>query len=1084
MLETHSHFSFGRGCASVEELLRAAARRGWPALSLCDDRGLYGMVELQRAARALADEGTPVRPVLGMRLPRLGGALVLAEGRDGLAELSRLATLDQLGPGWETRAPTGWAGRDIPLDGPPAEREDPPPPPETREEGAERRHALLAACRGLRHCHLVLPGEALDQLAPPSGDVSLPDGDRVSVALDPGMRREANTLWQRARELGLPVVAHGVCDYLDPADAGLQQRVRALHENTSRERILASGHWNPRGALPGWDEFRRPFARLPQALRRLEELWERCPCGVETGRLHLPRLDEVEDAPARLGSLCREALARHYPAPGPWRRRGPGGRPGSLGVTSPQEARLRLDRELDVIARLGFAGYFLVVREITEFVRARGLPMIGRGSAANSLVAYCLGFTEVDPIRHRLSFERFLNPWRSTPPDIDLDFSWADRDEVLRFVFERFGADRTALLCTTVTLGPRGALRELAKVEGLGGRELEELTRGFPRSPGDWEREVLEHPERHGLRPEQEPLRGLLPWVRRLVGLPRHLGIHVGGVLITPGPITDWLPLQRAGRGATVTQLDMHPVEELGLLKIDLLAQRGLGVHSDLVRQAASGGLPPAPTSVYQLERDPPTAALLREGRTMGCFYVESPGMQSLLRKLRCDSFEDLVAASSIIRPGVSESGMMQSYVERHRVVADLSEDAPWPVDFLHPRLRDLLEDTYGVMVYQEDVMHVVEGLAGLSLAEGDLLRRAMSGKGTDPVALATFERRFLGGCEAGGVPGEVAREVWRQISSFAGYAFCKAHSASFAVLSYRLAWQKAHRPAEFLAAVLSNQGGFFDSASYVQEARRLGLAVDGPCVVRGGDRYVGGAGRLRVGLQQVGGLRRETRASLLAERSRSPLRGLSDLRDRCGATRDELESLVACGACDALAPGDPRERRPALLGQLEAPQRKAPVSQPGLFEEGGAPSAGPGRWSWIETWGRERAVLGFGVCRHPMELFDFGDLPQRCVRSSELRQRVGDRVSLLGWVFARKGIRTRRDKERMAFLSLEDRDGTYEAVLFPAVWERHALLARDPGPFLLTGRVEWEAGEAMLQVERMSRAGRLSEVAARGASG
>ena len=379
--------------------------------------------------------------------------------------------------------------------------------------------------------------------------------------------------------------------------------------------------------------------------------------------------------------------------------------------------------------------------------------------------------------------------------------------------------------------------------------------------------------------------------------------------------------------------------------------------------------------------------------------------------------------------------------------------------------------------------MHVVEGLAVLSLAEGDLLRRAMSGKGTDPVALATFEQRFLRGCAAGGVPAGVAGEVWRQISSFAGYAFCKAHSASFAVLSYRLAWQKAHRPAEFLAAVLSNQGGFFDSASYVQEARRLGLAVDGPCVVRGGDRYTGGRGRLRVGLQQVKGLRRETRSRLLEERERSPLRGLADLRDRSGASRDELERLVACGACDALAPGDPRERRPALLGQLDRLELTRPDRAPDLFEPEPVPPAGPGRWSWIETWGRERDALGFGVCRHPLDLFDFGDLPGRCARSSDLRHRVGERVAMLGWVFARKGIRTRREKERMAFLSLEDRDGTYEAVLFPAAWERHALLARDPGPFLLEGKVEWEAGEAMLQVDRMVRAGRLSEAAARGAA-
>lgn len=1106
MLELHSHFSFGRGCHSVAELARGAQERGWPALSLCDDRGLYGMVDLKRASDELAREGRPIRPIMGLRLPRLGGALVLAEGREGLSELCQLASLDQLGPGWEDRPPRGWALRDIPLleagmdgehfpvdgAGVGAEGAD-----EAREPEATAplppeawRQALLEACGELRHSQLVLPAAALEFFCPAACPLFLPEGGRVSVALDPTRnRRQANALWQQARRLELPVLPHGVVDYLDAEHAGLHQRIRALHENRSREHILAAGQWNAQGHMPSPAEFFAPFSSLPAARRRMEELWERCPLGVETGKLHLPRLPgSTGDDHERLSALCHQALPRFYPAPGPWRRRGPGGKPGCTGVVTLAQARERLASELEVIAHLGFSGYFLVVHEITSFVRDRGLPMIGRGSAANSLVSHVLGFTEVDPLRHRLSFERFLNPWRSTPPDIDLDFSWADRDEVLRYVLERFGARHAALLCTTVTLGPRGALRELAKVEGLAGRELEELTRNFPRGPQDWEEE-LARTHRHGLDADSEPLRSLLPWVRRLVGLPRHLGIHVGGVLITPQPITHWLPLQRAGRGVTVTQLDMHPVEELGLLKIDLLAQRGLGVHADLVRQDRAAGREMPPFSPYELEREPATAALVREGRTMGCFYIESPGMQALLRKLRCGSFEDLVAASSIIRPGVSESGMMQAFIRHHRAVAATPPGEAWPVDFLHPLLRELLEDTYGVMVYQEDVMHVVAGLAGMSLAEADLLRRAMSGKGTDKVALATFEERYHRGCAARGVEPEVARELWRQISSFAGYAFCKAHSASFAVLSYRLAWYKAHRPAEFMAAVLSNQGGFFSSAAYVQEARRLGLRVLGPCVVHGQDRYVGqghapqevgDGGQLRVGLQQVKGLQLATRRRLFAQRARQPFSGLGDFRRRVEPSSGELEALIQAGALDALAgPGDPRERRPSLLWDLRAGRKAEGRASPGLFPEE-APSPAAGRWSWIELWSHERDALGYGISRHPLELFDFGELPQRCVRARDLWHCVGRPVEMIGWVFARKTIHTRTRHERMAFLSLEDATGTWEAVLFPACWERHALLLRGPGPFLLEGRVVVEAEEAMLEVEALRPAGRLSEWAAR----
>ena len=1113
MLEAHSHFTFGSGCLAPAELARRLAEAGWTAAALCDDDGLHGFVDFQRGAR---EHG--LKPILALRLPALGGLVVVARGEAGRRELNRLVTLRHLGPGWERRLPVPRrshealarqaAARD-PSERNPAERNPAERNPAERDPGADAapprkgppaaatRAALLEAVAVLEDCHVLLPGRAaLAALEEEDRLRRLPAG-RVHAALSPlGDRRELSAFWTALRARGLPVVAHLPAHYAAPGDLGWHQRLRAIAGNTSLERLVASGSFEAQAWIRSPDDWRVLFARLPEALRNLEALHADCELAAETGRLHLPRLEGARSADddARLAALCRVALPRRYPAPGRWRRRGPRG-PGSVGITPLAEAEARLARELETIAALGFSGYFLVVREIVEFARREGLPSIGRGSAANSLVAYLLDFTEVDPIRHSLSFERFLNPWRRSPPDIDLDFSWTDRDRVLAWVSERFGPERTAMICTTVTFGPRGALRELAKIEGIGGAELERLTKTFPRGVHDWEEELRERPERHGLDAAAEPLASLLPWVGKLVGAPRHLGVHAGGVVIAPGPIVDHLPLERAGKGWTVTQLDMHPVEELGLLKIDLLAQRGLGVHADLDRQLAArrraaladGAEPPdaPPESVYELERDPATASLLREGRTMGCFYVESPGMQALLRKLRCASFEDLVAASSIIRPGVSESGMMQAYVERHNRCAALPPGAPSPVEYAHPVLEELLEDTYGVMVYQEDVMRVVSGLAGLSLAEGDLLRRAMTGKGASRAELLAMRERFLAGCASKGVGEEIALEVWRQIASFAGYAFCKAHSASFAVLSYRVAWFKAHWPAEFVAAVLSNQGGFFSSAAYVQEARRLGLAIRPPCVVHGGAGYAGAGRELRVGLQQVGGLGHRTLRRLLAERRRRPFSGFDDFRRRSGADAAELEALVGAGALDALAgDGDPCERRPALLWRLRllgGARGAAESPGPSLFDE--LPEERPvavGRWSRIETWLRERAALGFGVSRHPMELFDFGDLEQRCLPATELVHHEGQRVELLGWKFAHKTISTRRSKERMAFLSLEDASGTCEAVLFPAVWERHALLCRAPGPFWLRGTVEMEAGVPMLQVETMARAGTLSERKAR----
>ncbi len=1078
-LECHSVLSFGAGCLRPEELPRLARERGMEALALVDDRGLYGMVEFYRAARA---EG--LKPILGSRFPALGGTVVLARGRRGFTELSRLVTLDRLGPGDPALAARG-PGRPQAA----AKQE-----PAARTDAAERLKALQAALQELEDCHLILPGEAALRLALPEGARSLGrralGRDRCSVGLAPALdKAAANRLFRASRELGLPILPHYPVYYGDSGDLGLHRTLRAIHENLSLDALEASGHYRRKAHFRGREELLAGFADLPQAGKRLEQVLGDCELELRLGALHLPSCDTPggRTPELHLRELCLQGLARRYPAPGPSRA----GTPGA--PTSRAEARGRLERELAVIGELRFADYFLAVHSIAGFARAEGLPMVGRGSAANSLVSYCLGLTEVDPIRHRLFFERFLNPLRTSPPDIDLDFSWTDRDRVLAQVYEHFGHAHTAMICTLVTYGLRGALREAAKTRGIHGPELEALTRDLPRFSSDWEEELRENPERSGASLEREPLRSLLPLVRRLIGLPRHLGIHAGGIVISPFPITELVPLERSRKGFVVTQLDMHPVEELGLLKIDLLAQRGLGVYSDLrkllKRRSAEGRrLRQPPHCVYELERDPELRRMLREGRTMGCFYIESPGMRSLLRKLRCEDFEILVAASSIIRPGVSESGMMQAYIERHR--------DPSRAEYLHPLLERILDETYGVMVYQEDVIKVVHALAGMDLGEADLLRRAMSGKARSSEAMGRLEQRFREGCRGKGMSEEAIAEIWRQISSFAGYAFCKAHSASFAVLSLRVGWLKAHYPADFMAAVLSNQGGYYSTAAYVQEARRLGLRILPPCVQRGEAAYTGEGREIRVGLRQIRSLSGETCARILSERERAPFRNFRDFRRRCGAGRDELEQLVLSGACDALGESAPKSCRPGFLWliRLEAtseaaggPARgkgAAPARggvQEALFGELAEPAPrGSGSYGRLEMWMHERKALGFGLGRHPIELYDFGELPRSCITAEQMIDRTGDAVRMIGWMYSRKSILTRKQRRRMAFLSLEDRTGTWEAVLFPETYERYARLCREHGPFLLEGRVEMEAGEPMLELTRMERAGVLSQRVAR----
>ncbi len=1148
-LECHSAFSFGSGTQSPEALVRRAAELGHRELALCDNRGLYGMVAFQKACR---QQG--IKPILGCRLPEAGGAVVLARGAQGFGELSRLVSLAQLGPGpWlgsyagravgGDAAPHGLAERagrgrerrlaasqqaggerdsSIPLsfgelqqlygEGAifrprPGEQWDyAAGEPALDAAEARQRAALRQSLLELRDCFLILPDpRAIDFLFHPEGERvprrhALRDpaelARRVHIGLSPALdRRRANRLWRRSRELGLPCVPHYPVYYDRPEDLRLHQWLRAIHENRHLHGLRYSRRFLEGAWLRSPEEVRRDFASLPEALLHDRRMREECALDLELGGLRLPspRLPEgVSDPEAWLERLCREGLARHYPE----------------GSASRPAAQERLRRELAAIRELGFTGYFLVVDEIVRYARREELPMIGRGSAANSIVSYCLGFTEVDPIQHKLFFERFLNPCRSSPPDIDLDFSWVDRDRVLAFVYRHFGPERVAMIGTVNTYALRGAVREAAKMLGISGEELRSLTRHLPHGVSkDWETMLREKPENYGLHPEQEPLKSVLQVARALVGLPRHTGVHAGGIVISPGPLADLCPLERAGKGLVVTQLDMGPVEELGLLKIDLLAQRGLGVYSDLRRQLKREGLEGRmPESVEEICADPRVAEMMREGRTMGCFYIESPGMQALLRKLQCADYELLVAASSIIRPGVAESGMMQAFIERHR--------DPSKVEYAHPLMEEILRDTYGVMVYQEDVIKVAHALAGMSLGEGDLLRRAMSGKGRSRDEMLKLKEGFAARAVSRGIPRDTAAEVWRQIESFAGYAFCKAHSASFAVLSCRVAWLKAWFPARFMAAVLSNGGGFYSAAAYVQEARRLGLSVLPPCVNRSAREYTGRGGELRVGLLAIAGLSGATLHRLLdSRREDGPFRSFRDLRRRIHADKEELEALVQCGACDTfgysrpqllwaiqLASPSGRAGRAPGTGGLRPPSARAgrdssassgraPAGRPcggvmaqdALFEDlPEEPPSGIEDYGWLERWLHERRVLGFSPRFHPMELYNFGGLEKECIRGADLGARLGGRARMLGWKFSDKTIRTRKERRWMKFLSLEDTTGTWEAVLFPDIYERFVLLSRERGPFLLEGRVELEAEVPMLQVEHMERAGTLDALKAR----
>jgi error-prone DNA polymerase len=466
-------------------------------------------------------------------------------------------------------------------------------------------------------------------------------------------------------------------------------------------------------------------------------------------------------------------------------------------------AKERVAKELVIINQLGFNAYFLISHDVIRYARSRKFYYVGRGSGANSIVAYCLQITDVDPIELDLYFERFLNPSRTSPPDFDIDFSWLDRDDLIDYIFKRYGKDHVALLGMYDTFQYKATVRELGKVFGLPKSEIDQLaSTGYYNgdSRGEGFIQKVAPDDIHRL---------ILQYGRLLVNFPNHLSIHPGGILISEHPIYEYAALHMPPKGFATAQLDMFVAENIGLYKLDILSQRGLGHIKEAQRLITQNkGAHIIIDEVETFKKDPQVRLQIKEVNTIGCFYIESPAMRQLLKKLKCDDYLTLVAASSIIRPGVAQSGMMRQYIERF--------NSPEKIEYLHPKMEELLKETFGVMVYQEDVIKVAHHFAGLDLGDADILRRAMSGKYRNNNKFLLIQEKYFSSCKALGHNDEVANEVWRQMKSFGAYSFSKAHSASFAVESFQSVFLKTYYPMEFMVAVINNEGGFYPTELYV----------------------------------------------------------------------------------------------------------------------------------------------------------------------------------------------------------------------------------------------------------------------------
>ncbi|MBW3519994.1 DNA polymerase III subunit alpha [Flavobacterium sp. NKUCC04_CG] len=709
------------------------------------------------------------------------------------------------------------------------------------------------------------------------------------------------------------------------------------------------------------------------------------------------------------------------------------------GANHPQ-AKVRVEKELKVIDELQFSGYFLITWDIIRYSNSCGFLHIGRGSGANSIVSYCLGITDICPIELDLYFERFLNLNRKTPPDFDIDWSWKERDTILHYIFDRYGAEHVAFCGTNVEFKYRSIFREVGKVFGLPKEELDLLAKN-PMAMHD-SNSVVKYVQEYGMLLEKYP---------------NQRSMHACGILISEEPLTNYTVLEMPPKGFPIVLFDMHIAEEIGFEKFDILSQRGIGHIDDSVKLIAKNRGIKVDIRNTDLSKDEAVCnTFLARGQTIGCFYIESPAMRGLLRRLNCDNYKTLVAASSIIRPGVAQSGMMKEYIFRH--------NHPDRFEYFHEVFEEQLGETYGIMVYQEDVIKIALHYGGLPAADGDILRRAMSGKGRSKAALQKVKDNFFACCAEKGHPQQLSEEIYRQIESFAGYSFCKAHSASYAVESYQSLYLKVHYPIEFMVAVINNQGGFYRTEVYVHEARMSGATIQNPCVNQSEYETTVYGIEVYLGLMHLEGLETKIAQLIVKERIQNGIfRSLEDFINRIPIGIEGIQILIFIGAFRftgksknqllviarlILVNFKPENTHPTLM-QEPIKEYQLPVLERSVFEDA---------FDEIE-------LLSFPVSCTPFDLLQ--TLYRGSIMAKDLIYQHKKTVKMLAYLISRKHVPTKRGA--MFFGTWIDAEGSYfDTAHFTDSLEKYPF--QGGGCYLLLGTVEVDYHFPTITISKMAK--------------
>ena len=1056
-LHVHTEYSLLDGACRMERLLDAAKEMGQTAVAITDHGCMYGVVEFYKAAKKRG-----IHPILGCevyvarrtrfdKVHELDGEnrhlVLLCENETGYHNLLALVS-----KAWVE----GFYSKPrVDLD--------------LLREHHEGLIALSACLAGEIPRALTRGDYEGARKAALRYEGIFGRGNFYLELQDHGMAEQKRInpqLIRLSRETGIPLVATNDCHYIAPEDSRMHRVLLCIQTGRTIEDENAMEFGSEEFYFKSEEEMRALFPDVPEAADNTVKIAQRCQVELEFGKTKLPAFftPDGSDNLEFFRRLCQEGLARRY------------------GEDPPQEYRDRLEYEIRVISQMGYVNYYLIVWDFIRYARSVGIPVgPGRGSGAGSLAAYCVGITNVDPMRYDLLFERFLNPERVSMPDFDIDFSDERRDEIIGYVVDKYGADHVAQIVTFGTMAARGALRDVGRALNIPYNKVDQVAKLVPLSLGMTLDTAMKQSKELREKVEADPqVKELWDMARKVEGMPRHASTHAAGVVITDKPVMDYVPLSK-NDDAVVTQYTMTAIEELGLLKMDFLGLRNLSVidHAEkLVRRREAGfSIEAAP------EDDGAVFRMLSEGHSEGVFQLESPGMKRLLVQAQPACVEDLIAIISLYRPGPMQ--FIPQYLE--------SRKNPESVHYRHPLLRPILEPTGGCIIYQEQVMQIFRDLAGYSLGRADIVRRAMAKKKHDvlererEVFLHGQQREDgtweVDGCLCRGVDQRTALELFKEIESFASYAFNKPHAAGYAVVAYQTAYLKCHYPCEYMAALLSSVLGQTGKvAEYIEECGRLGISVLPPHVNYSDTGFTVVGKSIRFGLLAVKNLGRNVIARMVEERrGGGEFTSFYNFCKRMAGrdlNRRAIESLVKCGALDGLG----NNRREMLLAvervldSLEADKRRNVEGQMGFFDAPGSAQGGEPPlektedFSAADKLNMEKEVTGMYLSGHPMAAYAGLYQEGGYARMDEILQSAGERetgryqdgqwVTLLGMVV---GVRKKATKNnaQMAFVSLEDMYGAITALVFPKVLEQYGSLLYEGAVVEVQGKLSFTEDKA-----------------------